>query len=127
MNTELKEAMPRPLTQRETRWIRDILNVNEEWRDADISKTQVVSYGPCDEGVSIMLQAHEPENPKSKSRRPSIGSLWIQVDDGSIIDVQLSQSDGRLKEIYVLFVDPKHPKRTLPETWTEVSHEATDI
>ena len=116
----------RPLTPREATWIRDILRVNEGWREADISQTQVVAEGPTDEGVSIRLEAPEPENPKA-SRRESVGELWIQTDEGCTVNVQLSQFEGRLKELYLLFIDPKHPKRKLPETWTEVSREATDI
>jgi hypothetical protein len=124
---DVKEIKPRPLTERETGWIRDILQVNDEWRDADISRTQVVGEEPGEEGVSIVLQAPEPENPKAKSRRESVGELWIQTDDGSAINVQLSQFEGRLRELYVLFVDPKLQKRKLPETWTEVSREATNL
>ncbi len=45
----------------------------------------------------------------------------------STINVQLTQFRGRLREIYVLLFDPKHPKRRLPASWTEVSREATNI
>jgi hypothetical protein len=126
MSDQLMKTETRPLTPREATWIRDILRVNEGWREADISQTQVVAEGPCDEGVSIHLEAPEPENPKA-SRRESVGELWIQTDEGCTVNVQLSQFEGRLKELYLLFIDPKHPKRKLPETWTEVSREATDI
>jgi hypothetical protein len=127
---EVHSVEPRPLNERETGWIRDILQVNDEWRDADISRTQVVAEGWCGEnGVSwsSILQAPEPENPNPKSERESVGNLWINNDDGSVINVQLSQFKGRLQEIYVLFVDTKHPKRKLPETWTEVSREAANL
>lgn len=127
---EVHSVEPRPLNEREAGWIRDILQVNDEWRDADISRTQVVAEGWCGEnGVSwsSILQAPEPENPNPKSERESVGNLWINNDDGSVINVQLSQFKGRLQEIYVLFVDTKHPKRKLPETWTEVSREAANL
>ena len=123
---EPKKIEPRPLTQREAGWIRDILHVNPEWCDANISRTQVVAEGLCDEGVSIRLQAPEPEVPKAKPVE-SVGELWIQTDDGSSINVQLSQFEGRLRELYVLFFDPKRRTRTLPETWTEVSREAAKV
>ncbi len=123
---EPKNIEPRSLTQREAGWIRDILQANDEWRDAHISRTQVVAEGPCDEGVSIRLQAPEPENPKAKPVE-SVGELWIQTDDGSSINVQLSQFEGRLRELYVLFFDPKQRNRKLPETWTEVSREAANV
>jgi hypothetical protein len=112
---EVQEIEPRSLTEREMGWIHDILQVNEEWREADISKTQVVAEGPCDEGVIIRLQAPEPENPKAKSQRESVGELWIQTEDGCSINVQLSQFEGRLRELYVLFFDPKLRNRKLPE------------
>ncbi len=123
---EPREIEPRPLSEREAGWIRDILRVNNEWRDADISRTQVVAEGPCDEGISIRVQAPEPENPKAKPVE-SVGELWIQTDDGSSINIQLSQFEGRLRELYVLFFDPKLRNRKLPETWTEVSREATNV
>jgi hypothetical protein len=122
----VKNTEPRPLSEREAAWIRGILRANDEWRDANISRTQVVAEGPCDEGISIRLQAPEPENPRAKPVE-SVGELWIQTDDGSSINVQLSQFEGRLREIYVLFVDPKHRTRKLPETWTEVSREAANM
>jgi hypothetical protein len=127
MRDEVRNVEPRPLTEREEGWIRDILRANDEWRDADISKTQVIAEGPRDEGISIILQAPEPENPGAKLMRESVGNLWIQVDDGSVINVQLSQFKGRLRELYVLFVDSKHPQRKLPESWTEVSRKAANV
>ena len=122
-----KTMEPRPLTERERSWITDILKANDEWRAADISRTQVIAEEPGEEGVSFILQAPEPENPEAKSRRASVGELWIQTEDGCSVNIQLSQSEGRLTEIYVLFVDTKNPKRKLPETWTEVSREAANI
>ncbi len=127
---EVQEIEPRSPSEREAGWLRDILQVNDEWRDADVSQTKVVAEGWCGKnGVSwsSILQAPEPENPNLKSKRESVGNLWIYVDDGSVINVQLSQFEGRLQELYVLFVDTKHPKRKLPETWTEVSREAANL
>jgi len=122
----VKNIERRPLSEREAGWIRDILQVNPEWCDADISRTQAVAEGPCDEGVSIRLQSPEPENPTAKPVE-SVGQLWIQTDDGSSINVQLSQFEGRLRELYVLFFDPKLRNRKLPEKWTEVSREAANV
>lgn len=101
--------------------------MNDEWRDADVSRTQVVTEGPCDEGYSIGLQAPEPENPGAESKRESVGELWIKTDDLSVINVQLSQFEGRLKEIYLLFVDGKLRSLKLPEKWTELSREAANL
>lgn len=127
MDNQVKEIEPRPLSEREASWVRDILRANAEWRNADISKTQVIAEGPCDEGICLRLAAPAPENATSKSTAESVGNLWIQVDDGSTINVQLSQYEGRLQEIYVLFIDPKHPKRKLPDNWNEVSRQAANL
>jgi hypothetical protein len=124
---EVKEIDPRPLTNREAQWIRDILQVSDGWRKADLSKTQVVAEGPTTEGLRFVLRASEPENPRANSRRESVGELWINTDDNCTINVQLSQFQGQLRELYVLFVDPQNPKRKLPESWIEVSREATNI
>ncbi len=123
MDHELKKLGPRPLTDREASWIREILETNEEWKDADISKTHVVAQEQCDEGLSIVLQAPEPENQRAATEG-YIGRLWIKNNDGSIIEIRLNQSAGRLQELFVLFVDPKNPRRTLPKRWTEISHQA---
>ena len=123
---EPKGIEPRSLTPSEAGWIRDILQVNPEWRDADIRRTQVVAEGPCYEGMSIRLQAPEPENPEAKPVE-SVGELWIHTDDGNSINIQLFQYEGRLREIYVLFFDSKLRLGSLPESWTEVSREAANV
>ena len=124
---EVPSIESRPLTAREMGWVRDILLCNDEWRNADISRTRVISEGPCAEGKSIFLQAPEPENPRAESERESVGNLWINTDEGGVINVQLSQFGGRLTEMYVRFIDAKHTKRKLPPSWVEVSRKAADL
>jgi len=77
--------------------------------------------------VSASDYKHPNRSTPKASRAESVGNLWIQTDDGSTINVQLSQFEGRLRELYVLFVDHKHPKRKLPESWIEVSREAVNV
>ena len=121
----VKDIEARPLTKRESDWILEILQTSEEWRDADISRTQVIAQGPCDEGLSFVFQSPDPENPYgSEGGAGYIGRLVICTADDSMIEIRLTQGDGRLRDLFVLFVDPKHPNRSLPESWTEVSHEA---
>ena len=127
MRVDGDDVKVRPLSEREAGWIRDILKANDEWRNADISRTQVVAEEPSEEGISFMLQAPDPENPETASRRESVGELWINTDDRCTVNVQLSQAEGRLRELYVLFVDPKEPKRRLPKSWTEISREAANL
>jgi hypothetical protein len=124
---EVRNIESRPFTEREAGWVRDILQANDGWRNADVSRTHVVAEGPTAEGYSLLLEAPEPENPGVKSTQESVGNLWIETDDGSTINVQLTQLKGTLRELYVLFVDTKHPERKLPETWTEVSREAVPM
>lgn len=124
MKNEVKDIAARPLTKQESEWVREILATSEEWRDADIGNTQVIAEGECDQGISFLLQAPEPEHPRHPHEASYIGRLVICTTDNSVIEVRLSQSDGRLRELFVLFVDPKHPHRGLPASWTEVSHDA---
>ena len=115
---------PRQLTKQETAWIREILQTRVDWMDADISKTQVIAKGPCDEGISFLLRAPVPENPGAISDSGNIGRVVVTTDDTSLIEIRLSPLHGRLYELFVLYVNPAHPERMLPERWIEVSHEA---
>jgi hypothetical protein len=123
---EVREIEPRSLSDREAGWIRDILHVNPEWCGADTTKTKVVAEGPNADGYSVVLQAPAPENPRLSSTREMVGQLWIEADDRSTINVQLSQFNGSLQEIYVLVIDRKGRNRTTPETWNEVSRQAVN-
>ena len=123
MQNDVRSIEPRPLSEQESVWIREIVQTNEEWKDADLSNTQVVAEGPCDEGLSMVLRQPE-ENERLGSSAGYIGRLVICTDDNCFIEIRLTYSGKRLHELFVLFVDPKHPKRTLPKSWKEVSHEA---
>jgi hypothetical protein len=127
VKNDVKDIAARPLTKQESGWVREILETSEEWRDADIGNTRVIAEGPCDQGISLLLQAPAPEKPGQPREAGYIGRLVICTADDSMIEVRLNQSDGRLRELFVLFVDPKHPNRALPATWVEVSHEAIAI
>jgi len=125
----MKEAeenlAPRPVTDRESAWIREILQTDDEWRGFDIAGVRVVSRGPCDEGISIELSA--PENPNAISWGGYIGRVVILTADNGYLEIRLTYSNRRLDELFMLFVDPKHLNRPLPEHWTEVSHEAEKL
>jgi hypothetical protein len=127
MENDVRDIAPRPLTEREATWIHEILQARDDWKGADISRTEVVGEGPCDEGKSILLRAPEPENPRPEQGAGYVGRVVIGTGDGSLIEARLTQSDGRLQELFVLFVDPKHPRRGLPDSWTEVSHEVVVV
>ena len=119
----MQEREPRPLTNRESNWIIEILQANDDWKACDISRTRVFAERPCDEGISILLRAPEPENSKTGLLTGYLGRILIFTDDDCMLEVQLTQFGGRLNELYVLFSDPKHPERRLPDSWKEVSHE----
>ncbi|MGO9520346.1 MAG: hypothetical protein ACLPND_25190 [Candidatus Korobacteraceae bacterium] len=127
MENDVKDIEPRPLTEREAAWILEILQTSDTWKTTDVSRTQVVAEGPCDEGLSILLRAPEPENSNPSEKAGYIGRICIINDDDSYIEVRLTHLEGRLHELFVLFVDPEHPNRPLPASWTEVSHEAFGI
>ena len=127
MKNDVQNIEPRPLTRREVGWKREILQTSEVWKDTDIGGTEVIAEGPCDEGISIILRGPEPANTRSSAAEDYIGRLVICTDDNSMIEVRLTQADRRLHELFVLFVDPKHPRRKFPESWTEVSHEASEL
>jgi hypothetical protein len=73
-----------------------------------------------------VLRADQPENSNAALSKESVGNLWIHTDDGSTINVQLSQVAGRLSELYVLFIDAKNSNRK-PDDWVDVYREATDV
>ena len=124
---EEKEIEPRPLSKLEEGWVRSILDASVGWENADISNTQVIAEGPCAQGISFRLCAPMPENPTRTSVRNSFGELWIVTSDHQVINIQLSEWEGRLKTLHIQIIDSKHPRRViraLPESWTEVSCEA---
>lgn len=127
LRNEVTPIDARPLSEREAGWIRDILQVNPEWRDADIERTTVVAEGANAEGFSIVLDAPGPENPRSVSQRETVGQIWIETDDGGVINVQLSQFKGQLQQIYVLYIDSKRKNRPLPARWYEASREVVNL
>jgi hypothetical protein len=77
MENDVKEIDPRPLTEQESAWTREILQTSEEWKDADISHTQVIAEGPCDEGIGILLRAPKPETSKPGPMEGYIGRVEI--------------------------------------------------
>ena len=122
-----KDIEPRPLTEQESTWISEILQSKEEWKDTAVSNIQVVAEGPCDEGISIHLRGPKSQRTDLCPTSGYVGRIVICTDDDSLIEIRLTYSYGRLEELFILFVDPRNPKRKLPERWTEVSHEATAL
>lgn len=127
LRDEVKEIDPRPLSERELGWIREILACNSDWRSADCSETRVVAEGANCGGYSVYLKAPNPENPPSESTSEMVGQLWIETTDRLTINIQLSQWQGRLREIYYFAIDRKGRNCDLPDTWEEVSRQAVDF
>jgi hypothetical protein len=120
------EIEPRSLSKLEESWIHSILNASVGWENADISNTQVIAEGPRAQGISFRLRAPLPENPKRAAVRNSFGELWIQTSDQLVINVQLSEWEGRLQTLHIQIIDSKHPRRlirALPASWTETSRD----
>ena len=100
------------------------------WENADISKTKVIAEGPYSDGISFKLYAPAPQNPHALAVRNSFGELWIQTSDRIVMNVQLSEWEGSLQELYIFLIDLKHPRRlirALPESWTEASREVVGL
>lgn len=126
MNNDTKEIDARPLSDRQRAWIGEILETKNAWEGVDISDVRVVAEGPCDEGISVLLSGPERKNPKADPAGGYIGRIVIQTED-SFIEVRLTEFGQRLHEMFVLFVDPLHPQRRLPESWVELSHVASPL
>ncbi len=120
---EVSEIAPRPLSERETGWVRDILQVVPEWHGADFSETRVVAEGMNNEGYIIILRSPTPENPRWKSSHSILGQLWIQTEDRLTINIQLFQWNGQLHELYVLVLDSKARNLRPPAAWIEISRQ----
>ena len=124
LTDEVKMIEPRPLSAVEMEWVQAMLSASDGWKTADLSQTRVVAEGPNSEGVLLILQAPAPENPGAKTARNSLAQLWIHTDEQITMNVQLTQHEGKLQELYVLTVDWKHPRRlirTLLADGTEIS------
>jgi len=121
---EVNEIEPRPLSEREAGWIHDILHVIPDWHDADLSCIRVVAEGMKPEGYSLVLKSPTPQNPSWKSAHDILGQLWIETENRLTVNVQLSQWEGELQELYVLVLDSKARTVRLPAAWKEVSREA---
>lgn len=124
---EVIEIDPRPLNEREANMITAILHANEQWDEADVSHTKVIAegyWGRNGTNYCVMLGAPAPENKNMKSDNEGVGQLWINLDDGSVINAQLTQSKGQLQVLYLIYVDPKNPRRKIPMQWRETYREA---
>jgi hypothetical protein len=122
----VNEVAPRQLTPSETDWIEEILRATPGCEDVTLSDTFVVAEGPHAEGYTIVLHSARPQLAE-RNGTDTTGNLWIDTGDRHSVNVQLSQGDGKLQEIYVLYIDPKHPRRLFPERWTEVSRSVTGL
>lgn len=115
---------PRPLSEIERGWLKAMLSASVGWEDADISKTSVARTEPNAEGMLIVLDAPAAEKPHAGTVMNSYAQIWIETTDQLIVNVLLHEWEGRLRDLYVGVVDPKHPRRevnTEPETWIEMS------
>lgn len=127
---DVNEIEPRALNARELDLISSILRTNEEWKDADLSRTLVVAEGYCGRNGTnfcTLLKSPEPESPGLKSDRDGVGQLWMHLEDGSVINAQLTQSQGHLQELYLIYVDPNDSHRKLPSEWHETYREAVPM
>ncbi len=124
---EVVAITPRPLSDLERSWIHSMLEASHGWESTNLAAVQVIAEGPNSQGISFVLQDVVLESPAPKPTRHSIAQLWIQTSEQLTINVQLSEWEGQLVELYVLIIDVKHSRkliRTLPNPLVERSREA---
>ena len=118
-----KPISPRPLSQQEHSWVREILEQNPRWADVDLNDTQAVAQCDCGKCRTIYLPSTAPQNPTLLGTKGYIGRIEIMTTDNFLITITLDQLNGVLSELYVDPLDLLEPgNRTLPDQWREKTH-----
>jgi hypothetical protein len=119
---------PRPLSQRERTWVREIMEHNPRWADVDIKGTMVVARCDCETCQTIYFDSPLPQNPSLAGTKGYIGRIEITTVDYFLITVTLDQLDGRIHELDVNPLDLIEPgTRTLADVWEEKTHTVTPM
>jgi hypothetical protein len=118
-----KPISPRPLSEQERSWIREILEQNPRWADVDLSDTQAVAECDCGNCRTIYLHSSAPQNASLAGTKGYVGRIEIMTTDNFMISITLDQSDGVLSELYVNPLDLLEPgNRPFPDQWQEKGH-----
>jgi hypothetical protein len=123
-----KSITPRPLSAQERAWIKEILEHNPRWADAELIGTQVVAECGCGKCRTVYLDSPSPQNPSLAGTKGYIGRIEIRTVDDFGITITLDQKDGQLGELYVDPLDLIEPgNRMLPDKWQEKGHTVTQM
>ena len=112
---------PRPLTDQELDWIRQIVLSNRLWADVELKNLRVVGKCTCGCRSVVLGEPAEPQNPKVMGYQGSVGSidLTIKVNNHEdVVTVLLHFERGSLSLLEVVWYNFPEP---VPLTWTEVS------
>lgn len=116
------ESMPRPLTQQEESWVREILDGNPKWNGVSAALVTVIAEVVEGSSRSMRLSTDTPAKGLAGTKG-YIGRLDIRTSDNFGITVTLDQHDGHLYELYVDFLDLEdRGDRPRPLKWKEVAH-----
>jgi hypothetical protein len=118
-----KPISPRPLSEQERSWIREILERNPLWADVDLGDTRAVALCDCGTCRTVYLGSSAPQNPSLVGTKGYIGRIEIMTHDNFMITITLDQHDGMLSELYVNPLDLLDPgDRVLSDQWQEKTH-----
>jgi hypothetical protein len=115
--------VPRPLSEQERSWIREILEENPRWADVDLNGTEAVAKCDCGNCGTIYLQSESPQNSSLVGTKGFVGRIEILTTDNFMITITLDQIGGALSELYVDPLDLLEPgNRKVPIQWQEKAH-----
>ena len=122
------QTHPRPLTQQEKSWVKEILDVNPEWTDVSVSSIEVNAESVAGNSHTIRLHMEGPPKQNQGGTKGYLGRLEIRTADNFGITVTLDQHDGSLDELYVDYLDLEEMgDRPQPLKWEELAHICTKM
>ena len=118
-----RPIVPRPLSEQERSWIREILEENPQWADVDLNNTEAVAKCDCGNCGTIYLHSGSPQNSSLVGTKGYVGRIEILTTDNFMITITLDQNGGALSELYVDPLDLLEPgNRKVPLEWQEKAH-----
>ena len=122
------QTPPRPLTQQEQSWVKEILDVNPEWINVSVSSIKVNDESVAGNSRTMKLQLEAPPKQNQTGTKGYLGRLEIRTADNFGITVTLDQHDGWLDELYVDYLDlEERGDRLRPLEWKELAHICTKM
>jgi hypothetical protein len=118
-----KPIEPRSLSSQEVSWIREIVENNPHWADADLNEVRVVAQCDCGKCRTVFFNGSSPQNPLLVGTKGWVGRIEIRTTDDFGITVALDQLDGSLSGLYIDALDlSESGDRAFPDRWQEKAH-----